>query len=107
MLGIHAAATPAPPAVQQALARYGWAVGLAFQIVDDILDEEGEARILGKSPGSDRARGKPTYPSVLGTPAAKARARELEAAALESLRPLGDNAGTLGGLATYIVQRDQ
>jgi geranylgeranyl pyrophosphate synthase len=58
-------------------------------------------------PGSDRARGKPTYPSVLGAPAAKARARELETIALESLRPLGDNADCLRNLATYIVQREQ
>lgn len=107
MLGIRAAERPAPPVVLSALERYGWAIGLAFQIVDDILDEEGEARTLGKTPGSDRARGKPTYPSVLGAPAAKARAQELEAIALESLRPLGDNAGCMRDLATYIVQREQ
>lgn len=107
ILGIHAATHPAPPVVLRALEQYGWAIGLAFQIVDDILDEEGEAQTLGKTPGSDRARGKPTYPSVLGAPAAKARARELETIALESLRPLGDNADCLRNLATYIVQREQ
>lgn len=107
LLGIHAAAVPAGRLVQQALEQYGWAIGLAFQIVDDVLDEEGVAETLGKTPGSDRARGKPTYPSVLGTEAAKARARELERVALESLRPLGDNADALKDLATYIVQRDQ
>lgn len=107
MLGIHAAVRPAPMRTLEALDQYGWAIGLAFQIVDDILDEEGEAHTLGKTPGSDRARGKPTYPSILGSPAAKARARELEAIALESLRPLGDNADCLRDLANYIVQREQ
>jgi geranylgeranyl pyrophosphate synthase len=107
MLGIHAAVRPAPTRTLDALNRYGWAIGLAFQIVDDILDEEGEANTLGKTPGSDRARGKPTYPSILGSPAAKVRARELEAIALESLRPLGDNADCLRDLANYIVQREQ
>jgi len=107
MLGVHAASVAATPQTVDALDRFGWAIGLAFQIVDDILDEEGEAQTLGKTPGSDRARGKPTYPSILGAPAAKARARELETIALESLRPLGDNAGNLRNLATYIVQREQ
>ena len=107
MLGIHAAAAPPEPQVRRVLEQYGWAVGLAFQIIDDILDEEGEAQTLGKTPGSDRARGKPTYPSVLGTEVARNRARELEAIALESLRPLGDNAHSLRNLAAYIVQRHQ
>ena len=107
MLGIQTGIHPVPPAIAKALSQYGWAMGLAFQIVDDILDEEGEAQILGKTPGYDRARGKPTYPSVLGAAAAKSRVGELEAVALESLRPLGDNAETLRNLATYIVQRDQ
>ena len=107
MLGIHAAVRPAPTRTLEALDQYGWAIGLAFQIVDDILDEEGEAHTLGKTPGSDRARGKPTYPSILGLSAAKARARELEAIALESLRPLGDNASCLRDLANYMVQREQ
>jgi geranylgeranyl pyrophosphate synthase len=107
VMGIHAALAPPEPSLQQALERYGWAIGLAFQIVDDILDEEGDTETLGKTPGADRARGKPTYPAVLGTEAAKARVRELETIALESLGPLGDNAGSLRNLATYIVQRDQ
>ncbi|MFL6622303.1 MAG: polyprenyl synthetase family protein [Sulfurifustis sp.] len=107
MLGVAAAAQPAAPTVLAALDGYGWAIGLAFQIVDDILDVEGEVDVMGKRPGVDQARGKPTYPAVLGLPAAKARARELHAAALESLRPLGDNAKSLSDLARYIVQREQ
>lgn len=107
ILGAHTAAARPEPRTWEALERYGWAVGLAFQIVDDILDEEGEAQTIGKTPGSDRARGKPTYPSVLGMATAKARAGELGRSALESLEPLGDNARSLRNLALYIVQRDQ
>ena len=107
MLGAYATPTPPGPDILGALQQYGLAVGLAFQIIDDVLDEEGETETLGKIPGADRARGKPTYPSVLGIDAAKTRARELEAAALESLRPLGDNGRSLRDLARYIVEREQ
>ncbi|HEY8553064.1 MAG TPA: farnesyl diphosphate synthase [Burkholderiales bacterium] len=107
MLGAMAAPEPVPAAIAEALDAYGRAIGLAFQIVDDILDEEGDTETLGKTSGADRARGKPTYPSVIGIEAARARAQALEAAALESLRPLGDNARLLEDLARYIVQRDQ
>lgn len=107
MLGLHAAARPGDARIAEALHRYGWAVGLAFQIIDDVLDVEGETATMGKASGADRALGKPTYPSVLGLDAAKARARTLQAVALESLAPLGDNAGALSDLARYIVERDQ
>ena len=106
MLGAWAAA-PIDPPILAALDRYGWAVGLAFQIIDDVLDEEGDTQTLGKTSGSDRARGKPTYPAVLGMAASKARAEALKAAALESLGPLGDNAELLSDLAHYIVERRQ
>ena len=106
MLGAIAA-DPVPPAIRQALDGYGQAIGLAFQIVDDLLDVEGETATLGKTSGADAARGKPTYPSVLGIAGARRRARELHAAALESLRPLGDNGRVLADLATYIIERTQ
>jgi len=106
MLGALAAA-PTAPAIREALDGYGRAIGLAFQIVDDLLDVEGETSTLGKTSGADAARGKPTYPSVLGVAGARARARELHAAALESLAPLGDNGRLLSDLATYIVERTQ
>jgi geranylgeranyl pyrophosphate synthase len=107
MAGALAAPRPVAPAVREALSGYGEAIGLAFQIIDDVLDDEGSREALGKTPGADRARGKPTYSATVGIAAARARARALEAAALESLRPLGDNAATLRQLARYIVQRDQ
>lgn len=100
-------AAPLPGAITEALSDYGAHIGLAFQIIDDVLDEEGEALTLGKHPGADRARGKPTYPSILGLPAAKDRALRLRDRALESLTPLGDNGRLLADLASYIVERPQ
>lgn len=90
-----------------ALENYSHAIGLAFQITDDILDVEGKAETLGKNPGMDRARGKSTYPQVLGLAEAKARAQVLLAQALESLAPLGDNGGVLAELAGFIIERRQ
>ena len=90
-----------------ALENYSRAIGLAFQVTDDILDVEGKAETLGKNPGMDRVRGKSTYPQVLGLTEAKAHARELLALALESLAPLGDNGGVLAELAGFIIERRQ
>ncbi len=95
------------PGKLPALERYSRAIGLAFQVIDDILDVEGSAEALGKNPGVDRARGKPTYPQLLGLPEAKARAKTLHAQALESLAPLGDNGGILAELAGFIIERRQ
>ncbi len=104
MLGALSAPPP-PEALMTGLSDYGEAMGLAFQIVDDILDVEGETARLGKTAGADRARDKPTYPSILGLEGAKAKARALHALALESLRPLGDNGQVLAGIADVILQR--
>jgi geranylgeranyl pyrophosphate synthase len=97
----------AGPVTLQALEEYSHAIGLAFQITDDILDVEGHAETLGKNPGVDRARGKPTYPLLLGLPAAKTRARALHRQALESLNSLGDNGRILAELAGFIIERRQ
>lgn len=91
----------------EALEQYGRAIGLAFQIVDDILDVEGSTQTLGKTAGADRARHKPTYPAVMGLAEAKAHARELHQSALESLRTLGDNGRTLAELAGFVIARTQ
>jgi len=91
--------------IQQALEEYSRAVGLAFQITDDILDVEGNAETLGKNPGVDLARSKPTYPQLLGLSEAKVRAKRLHTQALESLAPLGDNGRTLAELAGFIIER--
>lgn len=84
---------------------YARAIGLAFQIADDILDVEGDTAILGKPRGSDQKHAKPTYPALLGLDRARLLAREQHAIALESLRPLGDNGRLLGELADFILDR--
>ena len=88
-----------------AITRYGEAAGLAFQIADDILDIEGTTEEIGKDAGSDQARGKATYPAVIGLAAAKVEAREMMDEALRSLDIFGAEADPLREIARYIVQR--
>jgi farnesyl diphosphate synthase len=95
------------PAEAQRLDRYGKCVGLAFQVVDDILDEEGDAATLGKTAGKDRADNKPTYTSLLGLAKARAFATELLDEASEALSPLGARATRLRELAEFIVRRQR
>lgn len=86
-LGARAARAPRP--VLQALTAYGRALGLAFQIVDDILGVTGSSEETGKPIGRDEARAKATYPRIFGLEGARARAREAAARALRALRRLG------------------
>jgi len=88
-----------------ALTAYGEAVGLAFQIADDILDIEGTTEEIGKDAGSDQARGKATYPALIGLADSKKRAAELVEMALESLARFDDKADPLREIARYIVAR--
>ena len=88
-----------------ALQRYAEAIGLAFQVQDDILDVESDTATLGKHQGADIARDKPTYPALLGMEAAKAYALELRDAALQALQGFGPSAEPLRGLARFIVER--
>jgi len=88
-----------------ALTRYGETAGLAFQIADDILDIVGNQAELGKDVGSDQARGKATYPALLGMSEARRRAEELRDLALAALEPLGPAAEPLRAIASYIVDR--
>ncbi|MBI1921795.1 MAG: polyprenyl synthetase family protein [Geobacter sp.] len=89
----------------EALTRYGEAVGLAFQIADDILDIEGTTEQIGKDAGSDQARGKATYPAVIGIHQSKERAQELVDLALDSIKGFGPEADPLREIAKYIVSR--
>ncbi len=89
-----------------AMTRYGEAIGLAFQIADDILDIEGTTEQIGKDAGSDQARGKATYPAVMGLADSKRRAHELVEIALESLTQFGEKAEPLREIARYIVSRN-
>lgn len=88
-----------------AIRRYGEAAGLAFQIADDILDIEGTTEEIGKDAGSDEARGKATYPAVMGLAAAKQEARTMMDEAFAALVPLGAAADPLRNIARYIVER--
>jgi len=93
------------PGEIEALGRYGRAVGLAFQIVDDILDEEGTRSALGKSPGKDRAVKKATYPSLFGLERSRTMASRAAAEARRALAPLGKRAAPLARLCEFIVAR--
>lgn len=89
-----------------ALIRYARAIGLAFQIHDDILDVTGDTLTLGKTSGADAARAKPTYPSLLGLEGAQRKAHSLIAEAIAALAPLGERAAPLADLAHYMIERD-
>lgn len=84
---------------------YGRAIGLAFQIVDDVLDVEGSSEVLGKTAGKDARQAKPTYVSVLGLAEAKSRAERLRGEALAAISVLGERALRLRQLADFIVLR--
>ncbi len=88
-----------------AMTRYGEAIGLAFQIADDILDIEGTTEEIGKDAGSDEARGKATYPAVLGLAESKKQAAELVEMALDSLAGFDAKAEPLREIARYVVFR--
>ncbi|WP_370629069.1 (2E,6E)-farnesyl diphosphate synthase [Chromohalobacter israelensis] len=104
-LGALAAADEDDPRVA-ALDTYAAAIGLAFQIQDDILDVAGDAATLGKATGADAARAKPTYPALLGLDGARAKARGLLDEALSALAPLGERAYPLAELARHMIDRD-
>jgi geranylgeranyl pyrophosphate synthase len=83
----------------------GGAIGLAFQIVDDILDETAPVSSLGKTPGKDRAQGKATYPGVYGMERSREFVRELTSEARLSAERLGSRGALLGELATALADR--
>jgi farnesyl diphosphate synthase len=87
------------------LDRYAKAVGLAFQVVDDVLDAEASTATLGKTAGKDSRQGKPTYVSVLGAARAKALAEELRGDAHAALEALAQRGARLAALADFVVLR--
>jgi len=93
------------PAAVEAVTVAGERLGLAFQIVDDILDVEGNLAELGKSAGSDERKKKATYPAFHGLDVSREKARSLVADAKAALGPLGAAAAPIGALADYVLER--
>ena len=106
LLGAIAAGVGAGPR-HAALARYGEEIGLAFQIQDDVLDVAGSAAALGKLPGKDAARAKPTYPGLMGLDEARRCAQAARDRAIDALAPLGAAGAELAQLAHYVVARER
>jgi geranylgeranyl diphosphate synthase type II len=95
----------AKPRELRALTAYGEALGLAFQIADDILDETGSEAVTGKHAGGDRAHGKSTYLSLLGIEGARGRICAVADRAQRAIAPLGSRAAPLGALVRRVVAR--
>lgn len=89
------------------LSAYGEHLGLAFQIMDDVLDVVGDTSKLGKPTGTDQASSKATYPRVFGLEASRRMAQEEVSAAVAALRPLGPRGELLAGLACFVVERER
>lgn len=104
LLGAYCTETPDASRLQ-ALDRYAKCIGLAFQVVDDILDTQADTATLGKTAGKDAEQNKPTYVTILGLARAKEFARELHADALDSIAPFGEAGQRLTQLADFITQR--
>ena len=88
------------------LTRFGEQLGLAFQIVDDVLDETSTPELMGKATGKDAAKGKNTYPILLGLEESRREAAGALKAALEALDELGTNADSLRCMARFVVERN-
>ena len=91
--------------VRSGMAEYGEKLGLLFQIADDILNIEGDAKTLGKAAGSDKERGKATYPAIAGLPAARDRAEKLLAEARKALVVLDGRGMMLDSMAEFVLRR--
>ncbi len=104
-LRFGALAGGAPATEQKALEEYGLKIGLAFQIIDDLLDIEGDPDEMGKTVGKDAHVQKATYPSVHGLAESRRKAQELISEAREAIAPLGDKATILDIVAEYMLTR--
>ncbi|HAV61120.1 MAG TPA: farnesyl-diphosphate synthase [Verrucomicrobiales bacterium] len=94
------------PAQLNALTSFGYNVGLAFQVIDDILDVTQSTEKLGKTAGKDTASGKATYPSIVGLDKSRKIARQLTDRAFAALKPFGKRGAALESLASYLLNRD-
>jgi len=100
-----AIAAGAPADRRAALRQFGFDLGLAFQVVDDLLDVEGSETAVGKKVGKDAAAGKATFVAALGVDGARARARALVQAAVARLDPFGPSADLLRAVARFVLER--
>jgi len=89
-----------------AITDFGHALGLAFQVIDDILDVTQSTEVLGKTAGKDQAVGKSTYPGVIGLDASRKEAARLTRAAMAALEPLGRKASRLREIGAYLLDRE-
>ena len=107
-MGAACARAPLPAATLAALREYGAAIGLAFQVVDDVLDVTADAATLGKTPGKDAQANKPTYVSIMGLERSRAHAAELGRLASAALADSGlPDTRALQALAGMVVNRSQ
>jgi geranylgeranyl diphosphate synthase type II len=104
-LRIGAMTADAPCKDVRALGKFGESLGLAFQIMDDILDVTQSTETLGKSAGKDLTAGKTTYPAVFGLEKSRKEAARLTKAARKALEPFGDRARFLHALAAQLLDR--
>jgi geranylgeranyl diphosphate synthase type II len=95
----------ASPSQYQALNRYGEKLGLAFQVIDDLLDVQGEEKKLGKAVGKDQAKGKATYPALFGIAESRRMAEVLVEEALGCLQLFNGRANPLREIARFILKR--
>lgn len=105
-LRLGAMAANATPAKLAAVTKFGYNLGLAFQVIDDILDVTQSTEVLGKTAGKDQSVGKATYPSIIGLDASRKEAARFTKAAMTALKPLGKKAACLEEIAAYLLQRD-
>lgn len=89
-----------------ALTQFGYALGLAFQVIDDILDVTQSTEVLGKTAGKDEAVEKSTYPAILGLTASRKEAARLTQIAMDSLKPFGKKGARLEEIATHLLKRE-
>jgi geranylgeranyl diphosphate synthase type II len=105
-LRLGAMTANATPAKLAALTEFGLALGLAFQVIDDILDVTQSTEMLGKTAGKDQAAAKATYPALVGLAASRREARRLTARALAALKPFGARGTRLRELADHLLRRE-
>lgn len=105
-LRLGAMSANATPAKLEALTTFGYNLGLAFQVIDDILDVTQTTEVLGKTAGKDEAVEKSTYPSILGLDASRKEAAKLTKAAMDALKPFGKKAARLEEIAAHLLKRE-